>query len=283
MKVSIRFEADYTYDEPVSFSTHCFRLFPRTDHFVTVRRQSFETNAGADVQHRRDLFDNPMAVGVYAGETNCLLGRLSLELEILRKNAFHFLLAPHAVDFPFSYEPRECEVLAAYLTPRYDKFEMGFWTPSAVSAPTVSALVQLNEAIFGGIEYERRETGQALAPAETVARGRGSCRDFTVLLAETLRANGVAARMASGYLCEFEAEKKTAEGALHAWVEAYLPGAGWVGLDPTNGTFCNHNHITAAVGLIPEVVVPIAGNYYKDYAVSSIMTSKVEVIELNET
>ena len=87
--------------------------------------------------------------------------------------------------------------------------------------------------------------------------------------------------MASGYLCEFEAVEKTAEGALHAWVEAYLPGAGWVGLDPTNGVFCNHNHITAAVGLSPEDVVPIAGNYYKDYAVESTMVSTVQVVEMN--
>lgn len=279
MKVSVHFEADYTYVEPVSFSTHRFRLFPRTDHFTTVVRQSFETNDGADVQYRRDLFDNPMAVGVYAGETACLTARLTLELEMIPKNAFHFLLAPHATEFPFTYEELEREVLAAYLVPRYEAFELGFWRPPGEPAPTVGALVALNSAIHGAIAYERRETGQALTPAETVARGSGSCRDFTVLLAETLRAHGVAARMASGYLCEFEAEKKTAEGALHAWVEAYLPGAGWVGLDPTNGTFCNHNHITAAVGLSPADVVPIEGNYYKDYPVASTMTSTVEVIE----
>ncbi len=280
MKVSVRFEADYNYKEPVSFSTHRFRLFPRTDHFTTVLRQSFATNEGADVQYRRDLFDNPMAVGVYAGQSACLVGRLSLELEIIRKNAFHFLLAPHATEFPFHYEEREREVLAAYLVPRYRSFDLGFWRQPREPAPAVSALVELNRAIHEGIEYERRETGPAFSPAETIARGSGSCRDYTVLLAETLRAHGVAARMASGYLCEFESEQKTAEGALHAWVEAYLPGAGWVGLDPTNGTFCNHNHITAAVGLSPEDVVPIAGNYYKDHAVESVMTSRVEVIEI---
>ena len=90
---------------------------------------------------------------------------------------------------------------------------------------------------------------QRATRAETASRSaRSSCRDYSWILADTLRANGVAARLASGYFCEFDKEEKRAEGALHAWVEAYLPGAGWLGMDPTNGTLTNQNHITAAVG-----------------------------------
>lgn len=282
MKVSVHFEAEYVYEEPVSFSPHRFRLFPRTDHFTTVRLQAFETNETADVQYRRDLFDNPVSVAVYPGKNAILHGRLTLELEILPRNAFHFLLASHATRFPFDYEPREREILAPYLSTQEEPAPLGFWQRPASPQPTVQALVDLNREIFENITYERRETGAAMSPRETIERGRGSCRDFTVLLAETLRSQGVAARMASGYLCEFESEKKTAEGSLHAWVEAYLPGAGWTGLDPTNGVFCNHNHITAAVGLTPVDVVPIAGNYYSDHRVPSEMTSKVEVKELGD-
>jgi transglutaminase-like putative cysteine protease len=72
--------------------------------------------------------------------------------------------------------------------------------------------------------------------------GRGACRDFAVLMAEALRELGLAARLASGYLCEFGEGEKRAEGALHAWVETYIPGPGWLGLDPTNGTLCDHHH-----------------------------------------
>jgi len=283
VKVSVHFEAEYVYVEAVSFSPHRFRLFPRSDHFTSIVAQTFETNEGADVQFRRDVFDNPVAVGVYAGLSASMQGRLSLELEILPRNAFHFLLAPHATQFPFQYDPREREILGPYLKSQYEPAPLGFWEVPPIPQPTVGALVDLNAAIFDNIEYERRETGEAMTPRETIERGRGSCRDFTVLLAETLRGHGVAARMASGYLCEFESEKKTAEGSLHAWVEAYLPGAGWIGMDPTNGTFCNHNHITAAVGLTPTDVVPIAGNYYSDHKVESTMTSTVTVQELKST
>src|SRR5690606_25617776 len=99
-----------------------------------------------------------------------------------------------------------------------------------------------------------------------------------VLLADTLRRAGIAARLASGYLWEEPSEaERRAEGALHAWTEAYLPGAGWVGLDPTNGVFCNHHHITAAVGLTPEDVEPISGHYYADRHVPSEMSVTLEL------
>ena len=83
-----------------------------------------------------------------------------------------------------------------------------------------------------------------------------------MLLVEALRGMGLAARLASGYLCEFGDAEKVAEGALHAWVETYLPGAGWIGLDPTNGTFCDHHHLTAAVGLTPDDISPMLGSYF---------------------
>ena len=106
------------------------------------------------------------------------------------------------------------------------------------------------------LAYERREEGVAREPAETIALGRGACRDFAVLLAVLLRQMGVAARLASGYMVETGERERRAEGALHAWTEAYLPGAGWIGLDPTNGILCDHHHILAAVGLEPGRRLP---------------------------
>ena len=86
---------------------------------------------------------------------------------------------------------------------------------------------------------------------ETLEIGKGACRDVALLLAAILRQQGLAARLTSGYLREADAKTKRAEGSLHAWTEVYLPGAGWVGMDPTNGIFCNHNFIAAAVGIEP--------------------------------
>ena len=143
--------------------------------------------------------------------------------------------------------------------------------------------MELNTALHQAIAYERREEGAARTPNETLLAGSGSCRDFSVLMAETLRTNGVAARLASGYLCEFGETEKHAEGALHAWVEAYLPGAGWIGLDPTNGVFCNHNHLTTALGLAPDDISPVAGRYFCSHPVASKMEVSLQILNLEES
>ena len=202
---------------------------------------------------------------------------LDLELEITPKNPFGFLLDRHALMTPFSYESAEAQVLDPYLRSDGD-VELSFWRSPVKPEPTSEVLVALNVAIHEHLEYERREEGEARAPAETLRRGRGACRDFAVLLAEKLRELGIAARLASGYLCEFGDTGKVAEGSLHAWVEAYLPGAGWVGLDPTNGTLCSHHHLTAAVGLTPAQISPVFGNYYHPKRIASRMQTSLKIV-----
>ena len=100
---------------------------------------------------------------------------------------------------------------------------------------------------------------------------------YAVLLADVARGHGIAARLASGYLCEFEGGAKVAEGALHAWTELYLPGAGWIGFDPTNGYLCNHYHLTAAVGLTPDDISPIAGTFAPPLPHPPIMTASLHI------
>src|SRR4029453_1272995 len=155
---------------------------------------------------------------------------------------------------------------------------LGFWKPPASPCPTLETLVELNAAIKAHLKYERRDEGAARATHETLALGRGACRDFSVVLVDTLRGLGLAARFASGYLCEFGAAEKKAEGSLHAWVETYLPGAGWIGLDPTNGTFCDHHHLSAAVGATTEDIAPIDGSYYNSKPVPHEMTASLNII-----
>ncbi len=277
MKVRIRYHTEYRYEDEVSFSPHVFRLFPKADTHTTVERVVFETNEGAQVQHRRDIFDNLVASCFYPGHHPALWVRLAIDLRIQEKNAFGFLLASHALDLPFQYRAEERTMLEPFLHPLTPRAELPFWRFQP--KPTVSALIEVNTAVFDHLKYERREEGAARTPAETLAAGGGACRDFAVLLAETLRGIGVAARLASGYLWEgySSSGEKRAEGALHAWTEAYLPGAGWVGLDPANGIFCNHNHITAAVGLTPDDVAPITGHYYADRPIPSRMSASLQL------
>jgi len=277
MKIKILYRADYRYESEVSFSPHLFRLFPKQDQTICSEKIRFETNPGADVQHRKDIFDNNIAFCFYPEPGTDLIARLEIDLQLQEKNAFHFLLESHALEFPFQYKPDELRVLAPYLQ-QNQKVLLHFWQPKP--KPTVEALMELNSALHQNIGYERREEGAARTPNETLLAGSGACRDFAVLLAETLRSQGIAARLASGYLCEFGEMEKRAEGALHAWTEAYLPGAGWIGLDPTNGIFCNHNHITTALGLVSEDVSPVKGSYFGTRSVLSEMKTSLEMLKI---
>jgi transglutaminase-like putative cysteine protease len=279
LKVHISYRTEYCYEEPVSFSPHLFRLFPKVDWHVNVLSRDFHTNAEAAVHFRRDLFDNEVASCFYPDPSRVLSAELEVELEVIPKNPFGFLLERHALLTPFSYEPEEAKVLDPFLQSDGD-LGLSFWRPPVKPAPTLDVLAALNVAIHENLEYERRDEGEALSPAETLCRGRGACRDFAVLLAQKLRGLGIAARLASGYLCEFDDGDKVAEGSLHAWSEAYLPGAGWIGLDPTNGTLCNHHHLTAAVGLTPGQISPVLGNYYHPKRIASQMHASLRLVSL---
>ncbi|MDX2082123.1 MAG: transglutaminase family protein [Terrimicrobiaceae bacterium] len=278
MKLRIDYAADYQYEEPVSLSPHLARILPRTDLFVKVEHKSFSTAATADVQFRRDLSDNLIGYCFYPELVQSLPFRLTLELEVEERNPFHFLLDSRGLHIPCDYSEDERAILQAFLrTPELP----GLPAPLAPNGrrPTVETLVTMNQWIHENFDYERRDEGDPFEPAETLRRASGSCRDYAVFFAEVLRLNGVAARLASGFVWEgdrAEADRRAAS-AMHAWVEACLPGAGWVGLDPTNGVFCDHHFITTAVGLRHGDVSPIAGTYYGKKKIASELTTRLSV------
>jgi len=283
VKVGVRYQTTYIYDEPVSLSVHEVRLFPRGDHFTRVRALDFRTNTNANVRFGRDVFDNNIASCTFADRVTKLQFQLKLDLEVREKDPFHFLVAPDAVDLPIRYDRHMFSVLKPYRTRRTSGvLDIPCWqVPTTENPrPTVTALVELNQCIHECVGYERREDGPARAPDETLRVGKGACRDVALLLAEILRSCGLAARLASGYLREGESETRHAEGSLHAWTEAFLPGAGWIALDPTHGIFGNHNFICAAVGITPGDVTPISGTFYHKGEVSTAMTSRLELVNL---
>jgi transglutaminase-like putative cysteine protease len=276
MNVQIHFQTKYIYEEPVSLSVHLYRLFPRTGRSVIVQESTFRSNADAKISYQRDLFDNEVGASFHPALTTTLDTSLHLTLSITERDPFDFLLAPHALSLPFQYTPDEQHVLRPFLSSNVPP-TLPFWQPPMPSGPTIETLLSLNRSMNQHIVYERREEGNARTPEETLLVGGGACRDVSVLMAASLQGLGLAARLASGYLIEAEGEEKKAEGALHAWVETYLPGAGWLGLDPTNGTLCDHRHIATAVGLTTEHIAPTLGRYFHDRVVNSDMTSTLTV------
>jgi transglutaminase-like putative cysteine protease len=283
VKLGLRYQTTYRYDEPVGFSPHEVRLFPRSDRFSRVRRLDFSTTPKATIRYGRDLFENTVASCYFPERSKELSFRLAINLDLDEKDPFHFILDRDAVEMPFEYDERTQDLLAAYRKPQV-KQELkipGWESPTRKKRRgTVETLVDLNKRLHECIGYERREEGEALSPAETLRLGRGACRDVSVLLAEILRQAGLAARLTSGYLRESDSETKRAEGSLHAWTEVFLPGAGWVGLDATNGVFSNHNFIAAAAGLSPADITPISGVYYHARGVPNQMSSKLQLINL---
>jgi transglutaminase-like putative cysteine protease len=283
MKLGLRYQTTYRYEEPVGFSPHDVRLFPRSDRFSRVRRLDFTATPKATIRYARDVFENTVASCFFPERSKELEFRLAINLDLDEKDPFHFIMESGAVETPFDYEPRIAKLLAPYRERLVkERLVVPGWEPptSKKRRGTVETLVELNKRLHECIGYERREEGAALSPAETLRLGRGACRDVAVLLAEILRQMGLAARLTSGYLREGDSETKRAEGSLHAWTEVFLPGAGWIGLDATNGVFCNHNFIGAAVGLTPADITPISGIYFHSKRIPAQMTSRLELINL---
>jgi transglutaminase-like putative cysteine protease len=283
VKLGIRYQTAYSYDRAVRFSPHDVRLFPRHDRFSRVRRLDFKTNPATNVRFARDVFDNAVASCFFPEASAELQLQLALDLELDEKDPFHFILESSAVELPFDYDPEIHAVIAPYRQRRTpDVLKIPGWAQPHASEKrnTVATLAELNRLLHQSIGYERREEGPARSPAETLRTRCGACRDVAVLLAELLREMGLAARLVSGYLRESDSATKRAEGSLHAWTEVFLPGAGWVGLDATNGIFCNHNFISAAVGLRPSDITPISGSYFHKEEIPNRMTSRLELLNL---
>lgn len=282
MQLRLRYRAAYRYAEPVSLSPHVLRIFPKVDQFLRIREMIFHPPAGADVQHRRDIYDNQIAVAFFPALTEGIELRLEAVLETPERNPFHFLLESRSLRIPLDYDPLERSVLAPYLQ---TTGELALPEPLLTddSRPTVEALVTINQWLHQEIAYERREEGAPFSPSETLLRRRGSCRDFSVLLLEILRRNGIAARLVSGYLYEGDAnaEERVAQGALHAWVEAFVPGPGWIGLDPTNGVLCDHHAIPCAVGLTHEQIAPVSGFYYGKKTIESSLETQLSLEKIS--
>ena len=265
MRVQIEDRMRYAYAKPVGFSPHVIRLYPRTDQSVVTHKLQTAINIPSDIQYRRDLFDNLIANCFFPQPAETLEIRVQLEVELWPRNPFHFLLAPHAVEMPFRYNEEEGKILTPFqlVAPEEDADTAELWQLPGKQS-TVEALVDLVSTLHREIAYETRIEGEARLPARVLELRSGACRDTTLLCATILRKQGLAARVVSGFLCEFHVDVKDrrAESGLHAWVEVYLPGAGWVGLDPTNGTFCDHRFIAAAVGAKMLDIAPVTGSYF---------------------
>jgi transglutaminase-like putative cysteine protease len=177
----------------------------------------------------------------------------------------NYPLEEYARTYPFRYGDDELPDLSRALLHHYPSEEVACWAKQfpdlSGTTGTISLLRSITSAIKKDFKYQRRSEKGIQSPAETLQCRHGSCRDFALLMMEAVRSLGLAARFVSGYIFVPESEGATSGGATHAWMQAYLPGAGWVDFDPTNNIIGNRNLIRVAVAWNPKQALPLWGTY----------------------
>ena len=270
-QVAVNHRTQYDYDRPVTLAPHVVRLRPAPHCRTPVTRYSLRIDPPDHfLNWQQDPHGNHLARAVFRTPARRLRVEVDLVAELTVINPFDFFLEPSAESFPFEYEPRLATDLGPYLEreqpgPELRRFLAAVDTRAR---PTVDFLVTLNGDLERRIDYETRMEPGIRTCDDTLARGRGSCRDSAWLLAQVLRHLGLAARFVSGYLIQLIPDVRPVEGPpgpsrdsaeLHAWVETYLPGAGWVGLDPTSGLLAAEGHLPVAATAEPATAAPISG------------------------
>ncbi|HSY61842.1 MAG TPA: transglutaminase family protein, partial [Cytophaga sp.] len=271
IKVAINHKTTYTYDRLVTLSPHVFRLRPASHSRTHIEAYSFKVSPDSHfINWQQDPFGNYQARVVFPERTK----ELSVEVEVIANmvvlNPFDFFVEEYASKFPFEYTGQLIKELQPYLELKESGPLLDAWmkTVSRESIEIVDFLVYINQKVYNDINYSIRMEAGVQTPDETLGLALGSCRDSAWLLVQALRRLGLAARFVSGYLVQLKADIEALDGPsgpaqdftdLHAWTEVYVPGAGWIGLDPTSGLFAGEGHIPLAC--TPDYVsaAPVVG------------------------
>ena len=262
----------YKYDRPVILSPQIVRLRPAPHSRTPVLSHSLKVSPEPHfVNHQQDPYGNWLARFVFPEPVREFKIEVDLVADMTVYNPFDFFVEDSAEHYPFSYSDDIAHDLSIYLeteplSPKLDAFMQSI---DRTGEPRIiDFLVELNMRLEKEIDYEIRMAPGVQTPEETLTRKAGSCRDSSWLLVQILRRLGIAARFVSGYLIQLKPDLVSLDGPpgtdhdftdLHAWCEAYLPGAGWIGLDPTSGLLTGESHIPLAATPHYSNAAPISG------------------------
>jgi len=271
IRIAINHKTTYTYDRLVSLSPHVFRLRPAVHSRIPIEAYSFKVSPKDHfINWQQDPFGNFQARVVFPEKTK----ELSIEVEVIADmivvNPFDFFVEDYAEKYPFTYKDQLAGELIPYLEVKEGGPLLDRWLESIDKSPKSinDFLVSINQKLNRDINYNIRMEVGVQTCEETLSKALGSCRDSAWLLVQILRRLGLAARFVSGYLVQLTADIKSLDGPsgpekdftdLHAWTEVYIPGAGWIGMDPTSGLFAGEGHIPLACTPHYASAAPVVG------------------------
>jgi uncharacterized protein (DUF2126 family) len=275
IRIAINHKTEYRYERPVSVSPHVVRLRPAPHTRTPIESYSLKILPETHfINWQQDPFGNYLARLVFPEPVRHLSFEVDLVAEMVVINPFDFFVEDYAEHYPFSYPDALRKELAPYLEITENGNRLKEWLRGVdrKKQQINDFLVSLNQRLQKDIAYSIRLEPGIQSCEETLGKALGSCRDTGWLLVQILRHLGLAARFVSGYLVQLTPDEKSLDGPsgtdhdftdLHAWTEVYVPGAGWLGLDPTSGLFAGEGHIPLACTPHPVSAAPITGKAEK--------------------
>ncbi|MFO7825053.1 MAG: transglutaminase family protein [Cyclobacterium sp.] len=266
MRLKIQHHTIYDYHRSVGLNPHSIFMKPLTRNYLEVRNYRLHIQPEPEgLNERYSIEGNPYFQAWFTGETNMLSIKVSFETVHTKFNPFLFLVDQWFIkkldlsaETPFQYLEEDLPILRAYLDHSNNPLLRKYGKDKLTTKDPIQFLTQLNAAIHADWKHIIREEENLWPATKTFAAGRGSCRDLSWMLIEIIRHLGLAARFVSGYAFNPELD----EGhELHAWVETFLPGAGWVGLDPSLGLMTDEHYIPLACSFLPQKTLPVHGTY----------------------
>jgi len=285
--VFVKHRTQYRYAQPVRLLEHRLMSRPRDSHDLRLLETGLTVEPRPrDVRWLHDVFGNSIAVTQFDSASDEVVFESTFLAEHFPVAAEALTLEPYARHLPFRYSAEDSADLGLtkqrqYADPerRVDEWAHRFIAMSE-DADTLQVLTAMTCAVKSELRYRPRHEPGVQAPTETLALGSGSCRDFAVLMMEAVRSLSLGARFVSGYLYD---DKLLGKGGLvgggetHAWLQVYLPGAGWVEFDPTNALVGGRNLIRVAVARDPVQAPPVTGTYIGCPGDLQSMTATVEI------
>jgi transglutaminase-like putative cysteine protease len=290
--LTVRHLTTYRYRQAVAFGEHRMMFRPRDSYDQKlIEARLAITPEPTDIRWVHDVFGNCVAIARFAGRAQELRFESTIRLDHSPTNGLDFQMEEYARFYPFFYGADDIPDLIRSIERQYldPKREVDSWARQFLRkegrTDTDALLTQMTQEIRRSFTYVAREESGIQEPIKTLRIGSGSCRDFAVLMMEAVRSLGLAARFVSGYLYvhdeaaapEGGRPRRVGGGATHAWLQVYLPGAGWVEFDPTNGIVGSHDLIRVAVVRDPRQAVPLSGVWTGFPADALGMTVEVQV------